>query len=48
MGTTVRRLEGRPFLGHTVEHVLDHADATVVIVATPDTLLAGGIAERHD
>lgn len=48
LGTTVRRLEGRPFLGHTVEHVLDHADATVVIVATPDTLLAEGIAERHD
>ncbi len=48
LGTTVRRLDGRPFLGHTVEHVLHHADATVVVVATPDTLLAGGIAERED
>lgn len=46
LGTTVRRLEDRAFLGHTVEHVLDHADATVVVVATPDTLVAGGIAER--
>jgi nucleotide-binding universal stress UspA family protein len=46
LGTTIRRLHGRAFLGHTVEHVLDHAQATVVVVATPDTLLAGGIAER--
>jgi Kef-type K+ transport system membrane component KefB len=46
LGTTIRRLHGRAFLGHTVEHVLDHAQATVVVVATPDALLAGGIAER--
>lgn len=46
LGTTIRRLDGRAFLGHTAEHVLDHAQATVVVVATPDTLLAGGIAER--
>jgi nucleotide-binding universal stress UspA family protein len=46
LGTTIRRLHGRAFLGHTVEHVLDHAEATVVVVAIPDTLLAGGIAER--
>ena len=48
MGTTVRRLEDRSFLGHTVEHVLDCADATVLVVATPDALLAEGIADRHD
>ncbi len=48
LGTTVRRLAGRSFLGHTVEHVLHHAEATVVVVATPDALPAGGIAERHE
>jgi nucleotide-binding universal stress UspA family protein len=46
LGTTIRRLHGRSFLGHTVEHILDHAEATVIVVATPDVLLAGGIAER--
>ena len=46
LGTTIRRLHGRSFLGHTVEHVLEEAQATVVVVATPDALLAGGIAER--
>jgi Kef-type K+ transport system membrane component KefB len=46
LGTTIRRLRGRAFLGHTVEHILDHADATVVVVATPDTLHAAGIADR--
>jgi Kef-type K+ transport system membrane component KefB len=46
LGTTIRRVHGRAFLGHTVEHVLDHAEASVVVVAIPDRLLAGGIAER--
>jgi nucleotide-binding universal stress UspA family protein len=46
LGTTIRRLQGRAFLGHTVEHVLDHAEAAVVVVATPDTLHHTGIAER--
>lgn len=36
LGATVRRLEDRPFLGHNVEHVLQHAQGTVVIVALPD------------
>jgi Kef-type K+ transport system membrane component KefB/nucleotide-binding universal stress UspA family protein len=36
VGATARRLEGRPFLGHTVEHVLEHAEATVVVVSMPD------------
>lgn len=35
LGATVRRLNDRPFLGHDVEHVLEHAEATVVIVTTP-------------
>lgn len=35
LGATRRSLEGRPFLGHTVEHVLRTCDATVVVVATP-------------
>lgn len=46
LGTTIRRLHGRAFLGHTVEHVLDHANATVVVVATPDALHHAGIADR--
>ncbi|HZU73226.1 MAG TPA: cation:proton antiporter [Acidimicrobiales bacterium] len=35
LGATVKRLEGRPFLGHSVEHILDEAPMTVVVVATP-------------
>ncbi|MHB2022655.1 MAG: cation:proton antiporter domain-containing protein [Mycobacteriales bacterium] len=46
LGTTIRRLEDRSFLGHTVEHVIDHAEQAVVVVATPDRLFAEGIAER--
>jgi Kef-type K+ transport system membrane component KefB len=48
MGTTIRSLEGRPFLGHTVEHVLHTADQAVVVVATPETVFAGGLVERFD
>lgn len=37
IGATVRRVGGRPFLGHTVEHVLEHVDsATVVVVVMPE------------
>jgi len=36
LGANVRRLDGHPFLGHNVEHILDGADMTVVIVTTPD------------
>ena len=36
LGATVRRLDGKPFLGHTVEHILDQAEMTVVVVTTPD------------
>jgi Kef-type K+ transport system membrane component KefB len=36
LGTTVRQVEGRPFLGHTVEQVLTHSPATVVVVALPE------------
>jgi Kef-type K+ transport system membrane component KefB/nucleotide-binding universal stress UspA family protein len=36
LGATVRRLDGRPFLGHTVEHILDQAEMTVVVVTSPD------------
>lgn len=35
VGANLRRLEGRPFLGHLVEQVLDDCPATVVVVATP-------------
>ena len=47
LGTSVRHVEGRPFLGHTVEQVLMHSDATVVIVALPEqsTRLGSVMAE---
>ncbi len=34
-GANLRQIEGRPFLGHVVEQVLEECDATVVVVATP-------------
>jgi nucleotide-binding universal stress UspA family protein len=37
LGTTVRRVADRPFLGHTVEHLLETVgDPTVVVVVLPD------------
>ncbi|HMC70029.1 MAG TPA: universal stress protein, partial [Mycobacteriales bacterium] len=49
VGATVRRVAGRPFLGHTVEHLLEHgADATVVVVALPDAQQAAGVEEHVD
>lgn len=36
LGTTVRQVEGHPFLGHTVEHVLSETDATVITVVLPE------------
>jgi Kef-type K+ transport system membrane component KefB/nucleotide-binding universal stress UspA family protein len=36
MGATARTMEGRPFLGHTVEYVLENAACTVVVVVLPD------------
>ena len=35
LGASMRNVDGRPFLGHTVETVLEGCDATVVVVATP-------------
>ena len=35
LGAAVRSLAGRPFLGHTTEHVLAHASCAVVVVALP-------------
>jgi Kef-type K+ transport system membrane component KefB len=46
VGTTVRRVDGRPFLGHTVEHLLDAlTDPTVVAVVLPDAQQAA--ADEH-
>lgn len=36
MGATVRQVDDRPFLGHTVEYVLENAECTVVVVAVPE------------
>ena len=35
LGAQLRNVDGRPFLGHTVETVLERSDATVVVVAQP-------------
>lgn len=35
LGAQLRNVDGRPFLGHTVETVLEQCDATVVVVAHP-------------
>ena len=35
LGASLRNVDGRPFLGHTVETVLERCDTTVVVVATP-------------
>ena len=47
LGATVRHVEGRPFLGHTVEQVLAQSEATVVVVALPEhaSRLGSAIAE---
>ena len=47
LGATVRQVEGRPFLGHTVEQVLARFDGTVVVVALPEhaSRLGSAIAE---
>lgn len=42
VGTRVRRLGERPFLGHSVEHVLEHCTGTtVIVIVLPDTYSAG-------
>jgi len=38
LGAMVRRVGGRPFLGHNAEHILDEAPTTVVVVTTPDVI----------
>jgi nucleotide-binding universal stress UspA family protein len=35
LGASARALDGRPFLGHTVEHVLAAAQAAVVVAVLP-------------
>ena len=35
LGASLRNVDGRPFLGQTVETVLEHCDANVVVVALP-------------
>jgi Kef-type K+ transport system membrane component KefB/nucleotide-binding universal stress UspA family protein len=42
LGAQLRNVDGRPFLGHTVETVLDESDATVVVVAHPRTVRSNG------
>lgn len=42
LGTTARLIADRPFLGHTVEHVLAKSAATVVVVVRPDPTRANG------
>jgi len=35
LGAQLRNVDGRPFIGHTVETVLERSDVTVVVVAQP-------------
>ena len=42
LGAQLRNVDGRPFIGHTVETVLDRSDATVVVVAQPRRRSANG------
>ncbi|MEM9519031.1 MAG: cation:proton antiporter [Actinomycetota bacterium] len=35
LGASLRNVDGRPFIGHTAETVLERSDATVVVVAQP-------------
>ena len=44
LGAQLRNVDGRPFIGHTVETVLERSDATVVVVAQP----RHGAAVDHD
>ena len=46
LGAQLRNVDGRPFLGHTVETVLEQSDATVVVVAHPRQAQAEG-GESH-
>lgn len=48
LGTFVSTLEGHPFLGYTVDHVLAHSSATVVVVAIPESLPATGMTTRQE
>lgn len=46
LGATVRRVAGRPFLGHTVEHLLEHAtEPTIVVVVLPDPAAMTTVAD---
>lgn len=45
LGAKVRRVAGRPFLGHTVEHLLEHAtEPTVVVVVVPEAVASTATA----
>lgn len=48
LGTFVSTLDGHPFLGYTVDHVLDHSEVAVVVVAIPESLPATGMTERQE
>jgi nucleotide-binding universal stress UspA family protein len=42
LGTRVRRVGEHPFLGHSVEHVLEHGrGTTVIVVVLPDLHTVG-------
>lgn len=42
LGASLRNVDGRPFLGHVVETVLERCDTTVVVVATPKRSVVSG------
>ncbi len=42
LGASLRHVDGRPFLGHTVETVLEQSNANVVVVAMPRDAAVSG------
>ncbi|MEZ5245165.1 MAG: cation:proton antiporter [Acidimicrobiales bacterium] len=46
LGAQLRNVDGRPFLGNTVETVLEQSDATVVVVAHPYRMRSDGADAR--
>ncbi len=45
LGASARVVEGKPFLGHTVEHVLTHSPTTVVVAVLPSPQVVAAV--RH-
>jgi nucleotide-binding universal stress UspA family protein len=47
VGASIRSLDERAYLGHTIEELLARCDATIVVVATPDTESTGEVPKAQ-